>query len=176
MRENGFTLIELLIVTTLVGIIGIITTQIFILGIKSQTRSETLKEIKQNGDFAMSVMESMVRNAVDIQQIQCNSNTSQLTITNPDGNTTMFDCSSGNQISSISAWPNPTPTGMVSLTSSKVDVSGCNFRIVCPTPPTSPKYVFINYTVNYSGTSLTPTPGSYNTLEYQSTISLRNYQ
>lgn len=182
--ENGFTLVELLIVVALVGIIGTITTQVFILGIHSQSKTEMMKEIKQNGDFTLSVMEGMIINALDVgmNTNQCNTNSKQLTILNPDGFTTMFDCNSNVNISSVSGIyvpdPNPTPTG-IPLTNSRVKVPSisCNFRLVCPSLPLTPKYVYITFTVDQADVpGITPNPLNRATLNYQSTVSLRNYQ
>lgn len=174
--HSGFSLIELLIVITLIGIIGVIISQVFIMGFKIQAKSEIVKEIKQNGDFALSVIENMVRNSADINSGQCNISGNMLTITNQDGYSTTFDCTSNTQIASISAYSGLYPTIVTSLTNNKVTVSNCSFVIVCPTPALNPKYVFMNYTVRQSGSGIIPTPGAYSSLDYQSTISLRNYQ
>lgn len=172
--NSGFTLIELLIAVTLLGIIASISTQAFILGFRSQGKSEALKEVKQNGDYALSIMESMIRNATDISSAV----STKLTITNRDGYTTTFDCSDGIKIASISGisqlTPAPTPTG-IPLTTDKVIVSSCNFRVVSPDPPIYPKYVYIAYTLTRGGGGITPTPGAFTSLDYQSTVSLRNY-
>lgn len=177
---SGFTLIELLVVVVLVGIIGTLTTQAFILGFRAQGKSEMNKEVKQNGDYVMSVVEGMVRNASDIDSSQCNSNVDQLTIFNQDGFTTTFDCSSGNSIASVSGinipTPQPSPTGLP-LISGKVAVVNCNFRVVCPTPPLSPKYVFISFTVSQNPPGPTPAdPIARASVDYETTVSLRNYQ
>lgn len=177
----GFTLVELLVVVALVSIIGTITTQVFVLGFRSQTKAEVLKEVKQSGDFAIAVIESMVRNAADIplDQSSCNTNMSKLTILNQDGLTTTFDCT-GTSIASVSGFfvpaAQPTPTG-VPLIGSKVTVTNCNFRVVCPDPPLSPKYVYVSFTLNQAtGALVTPIPENRASLDYQTTISLRNYQ
>ena len=174
----GFSLIELLVVITLVGIIGIIISQMFIINVRTQGKSEVIKEVKQNGDFVMSVMESMIRNSANVAVSDCNTNTQKLTIINQDGLETTFDCS-GSSVASFSGvlqtTPQATPTGSP-LTNNKVAISDCTFRIVCPTPPLYPKYVFINFSISYAGSGLTPTPGSYTNLNYQTTVSLRNYQ
>lgn len=172
----GFSLIELLIAVSLMGIIGIITTQIFILGIRSQVKSELMKEVKQNGDYASTVIERMLRSAVDIRGSQCNTNTKTLYFTDPGGDEIHFDCSDGTKISSVSGLSD------LAITSNKVIVPICNFRIVCPTPPLSPKYVFVSFTVTQA-TGLIPTPGALITpiagetvqIPYQTTVSLRTY-
>ncbi|MBI3379591.1 type II secretion system protein, partial [Candidatus Gottesmanbacteria bacterium] len=144
---RGFTLVELLVIVALVGMIGVITSQVFIIGFRSAGKGEIVKEVKQNGDYAMSVMETMVRNAADISPDQvCNANSTSLSIINPDGYTTTFDCDPATfNISSASA---TYPTG-IPLMSNKVAVpaGSCHFRVVCPTPPLSPKYVFVGFTL-----------------------------
>ncbi len=165
-------MIELLVVVALIGIIGTITTQVFILALQTQVKSEIIKEVKQNGDYALTVMESMVRNSTDILAASCNETSQQLSIQNADGYTTIFDCTDAN-ISSISGSLEPLPTG-APLTNSKVKVSACTFRVICPTPPINPKYVYIEYTVSQAGAGTGPKDTS--SLNYQTTVSLRNYQ
>lgn len=170
----GFSFIELLVVIVLMGIVGIIISQIFILNVRSQGKSETLKEVKQSGDFALSVMESMIRNAADIRQTSCNINTQTLSIVNQDGYETQFDCSDGVQIASISAYEQPDSNVSVPLTSNRVTLNTCIFRVVCPTPPLSPKYVFLYYTLSQAVQDVAIEQQAQ--VEYQTTISLRNYQ
>lgn len=172
---KGFTLIELMVVVTLIAIIGLITSQMFILNVRSQSKSEIQQEVKQSGDYAISVIESMVRNAVDIEKGSCNQNTDQIAITNQDGFSTQFLCDDGNKrIASVSSFPDPLPTVSVPLLSEKVVVSQCSFRVVCPTPPLSPKYVFINFSVSQENPDAGVNASAL--LEYQTTIAVRNYQ
>lgn len=169
---DSYSMIELLVVVALVGLIGTITTQVFILAIQTQGKSEVIKEVKQNGDYAFSVMESMIRNSTDIS-VSCNETSTQLNIRNPDGFNTVFDCT-GSNISSISASEGvATPTG-APLTNSRVKVTSCTFRVVCPTPPINPKYVYVQYTVSQAGEGTGPKDTS--SLDYQTTVSLRNYR
>lgn len=177
--HRGFTLIELLVVTTLIGLIGVIITEVFVLGFRSQGKSETVKEVKQNGDYALSVIEGMVRNAADIPASQCdtgpNPDTSQLTIVNLDRFTTTFECDASSHLASISAgFPEPTPAISMPLTSSRVAVTNCTFTVVCPPHPLSPKYVYVNFTVSQAGAGLQPEKRA--SLEYQTTVSLRGYE
>lgn len=178
--KSGFTLIEILIAVALIGVIGTIVTQVFFLGFKSQAKSEMLKEIKQNGDYTITVIEGMVRNASDIIPVptgKCNNNSDAFSIINSDGYMTTF-IYSNNKIASISSKlppPEITPTG-VPLTGNRVSIASCIFRVVCPDPPVSPKYVFLSFTILPYGSSLTPTPGNITTLDYQTTVGLRNYK
>lgn len=192
-QNLGFTLVELLVVISLLGIIGAVTTQVFILGFRSQAKSEILKEVKQNGDYAISVMENMIRNASDIPQslAQCNTSLDSLTIVNPDGYTTTFECVTVNpgvsSIASVSGDPDglPLPGPTLALTSNRVIIPtplgggySCTFRVVCPTPPLSPKYIFLTFTVMQAALAGQPTPLPENrsTLDFQTTVSLRTYE
>lgn len=161
--KKGFTFIEILVVIALIGIISLATSQIFFTVLQSESKGEITKEVKQNGDYALSVIEQMTRNAQDVDISNCNNSGTSFTITNSDGGTTIFDCST-TQISSNSSF----------LTNTLVDVSSCSVNVVCPTPATSPKYVYINFTLSQHG----PTAGvAQNASEtYQSTITLRNYK
>ena len=168
----GYSLIELLVVITLISILGTLTSQAFILGIRAQSKSEILKEVKQNADYIGQVVENMVRNSIDIQEDQCNSNSQTLTIRSGDGEFTTFDCTT-NEMASISG-QFPEPTVYLKLSNSKVAIQNCNFRIVCPTPPINPKYMFFNFTLTQTNSDLPKEQQA--SFDYQNTVSLRNYQ
>lgn len=168
----GYSLIELLVVITLISILGTLTAEAFILGIKAQTKSEILKEVKQNSDYIGQVVESMIRNASDVLETQCNSNLEEITIRSAEGYNTTFVCSE-NEMASISG-EFPEPTIYLSLSNNRVQITNCNFRIVCPTPPINPKYVFFNFRMQQLGSDLPIESQAF--YDYQNTISLRNYQ
>lgn len=170
--NKGYSLIELLVVITLIAILGTLTAESFILGIKAQSKSEILKEVKQNSDYIGQVVESMVRNAIDIEETQCNTNTQTLTVRSADGNYTTFDCSTSVMASVSGEFPQPTI--YLTLSNNRVSIGSCNFRVVCPTPPINPKYIFINFSMSQTGSELPKEQQA--AYEYQNTISLRNYQ
>ena len=173
-KKSGYSLIELLVVITLIAILGTLTAEAFILGLRAQSKSEIVKEVKQNADYIGQVIENMVRNSIDIEETQCNNSFQQLTIKSPDGLYTTFDCSSS-VMASISG-QFPVPTIYLTLSSNRVSIveNSCNFRIVCPTPPINPKYVFFNFKLTQTGSNLPKEKQA--SIEYQNTVSLRNYQ
>ena len=82
----GFSLIEMLVVVTLLIIIALIGTNLFLGTLTSSNKAAIGLSLKQQGDYAMSSMVSMIRSAVRIESCSASS----LTIRNPDGLTTQF--------------------------------------------------------------------------------------
>jgi prepilin-type N-terminal cleavage/methylation domain-containing protein len=175
-NENGFSLIELLVVISLIGIIGVLTSQIFILGFKSLGKSEIIKELKQSGGYAVNVIKQSIQESNDIYNIDdiCNTTYDELNLLNSDGNNTVFRCED-NRISSEKVYANPlTPAAKNYLTSGKIVVENCTFRVVCPTPPLSPKYVFISFQARQLGDNVPLEKRA--TMNFQTTVSFRSYQ
>ena len=171
-KKGGYSLVELLVVITLISVLGTLTAEAFLLGIRAQAKSEVLKEVKQNADYVGTVVNQMIKNAVNVEESFCNSNSESLTIHNWDGYYTTFDCT--NQVMASISGLFPEPTVMQNLSGNRVKIDSCNFRIVCPTPPVNPKYVYINFSVSQAGSDLPIEQQAH--LEYQSTVSLRQYQ
>jgi prepilin-type N-terminal cleavage/methylation domain-containing protein len=173
--DSGFSFIELLVVVSLFGIVGYLTTSIFIIGFRAQAKSEIMKEVKQNGDYAMQVIESAIKNSIDIiTPAPPLDSASGIVVTNPDGNTTTFLCKN-DIITAENSYPVPTPVIVNDLTSNKVIVKLCKFKIVAPPTFKSSKYAVINFTVSQTGGEGIPEENKAS-LPYQSTISLRIYK
>lgn len=67
--RNGFTLVELLIVVSLSVIIMLAASSLFMTLLIGNTKTSTTKLIKDEGDYAMSQMEFMIRNATNLVQV-----------------------------------------------------------------------------------------------------------
>jgi type II secretory pathway pseudopilin PulG len=95
---GGFTLLETLISIGVVGVIGILITQVFFVTTRTNTKTELLKDVKQNGDYVIGIMSRMIRNATRIESTCADSGTSSTTFsfTNPDGNITTLGCAYDN--------------------------------------------------------------------------------
>lgn len=161
-KKKGFSVIEMLVVTALLGIISTIVTQILVISVRSTLKAEIQKEVKQNGDYAMSEIERGVRNAVDVSVTGCDSGSCRLTVTNPNATTTVFTCDSSKKITS----------SLGDLTNSKVAWSVCTFQVVSPVPPVRPKYVYVHFTLTQAGSGADLNSSA--NLPYQSTIELRS--
>lgn len=62
----GFTLIEMLIVMMVFGIVAAALVGIFLRSIKAGSKADAIAEVKENGDFALGVMERVLRNAESV--------------------------------------------------------------------------------------------------------------
>jgi len=158
MKKDGFTLIEMLVATSVIVVVGTIVVSLFLSNLRAASKSKLLTKVKQNGNYALSVMERMIRNAQSISN--CSGTSSSLKILNPDGGITEFIC--GDQIASNSG---------TFLTSAGLKVSDCSFE--CVQPQGKPAVVTIRFKLSQKGTSL----GKEFTAQaaFEATVSARTY-
>lgn len=126
----GFTLIEVLIFISILVVILGICFSFLLITFSGSSKADALKEVKQNGSFALSLMEKF---ALSAKKVECSSNSLKVTMLDsiiP----TVFSCD-GVKISSNSS----------SLTDSNVVVSGCVFT--CTINEGTPAMVEIAFTV-----------------------------
>lgn len=173
MKKAGFTLIELLVAMAILATVGVVTTNLFFQTLKGTTKAELLKGVKQEGDFAISIIEKMIRNSKNIEEAfpenpswSCDgSDRPDIKITNQDNSTTIFNCSmtgSDTYIASNSA----------RLTSNKVRVSSCSL-IRCTRSGSAPPVVEIRFSLSQLGSPARPEEQA--AVNFQTTVSLRNY-
>ena len=62
-KQKGFTIIEIVVVVGILGVIAVIGTNMFFTVIRGSNKSKNLTTVKQNGEYALSVMERMIRNS-----------------------------------------------------------------------------------------------------------------
>jgi prepilin-type N-terminal cleavage/methylation domain-containing protein len=96
-RPQGFTLLETLVAISAIASVGILIAQVFFTTTRSNTKTELLKEVKQNGDFALEMMARVIRNSVGVTS-ECipfpspGVKRSSVDIKGADGNVTTFGC------------------------------------------------------------------------------------
>jgi prepilin-type N-terminal cleavage/methylation domain-containing protein len=90
--RQGFTLLETLITVAVIALMSSLIVQVFFTTTHTNTKTEVLKEVKQNGDFALDVMTRMIRNASSVSSDCTGATAETLDITNPDGGSTSFGC------------------------------------------------------------------------------------
>jgi prepilin-type N-terminal cleavage/methylation domain-containing protein len=65
-RPLGFTLIELMVVISLMVMILLTVTSLFFTSLIASTKTSTLSQLKEEGDFAQGQMEFLLRNAIKL--------------------------------------------------------------------------------------------------------------
>jgi prepilin-type N-terminal cleavage/methylation domain-containing protein len=160
----GFTLIEMIIVIGIMGIIATVGSGAFFSILKGSLKAKTMRIVKQNGDYALSVMERMIRNARVLVEPTSSSTTSSITIKNPDGGITTFSCENGT-IASNGA----------SLISSNVMVENCSdiFTVVIGKQGVTPSSVKINFNLKQSSENVRLEEKA--SINFQTSVGLRNY-
>lgn len=174
-NSAGFTLVELLVVTALILIIIGAVSQLFFGALRGAVKTTITNETRQTADYALSVMERMIRNAQTINNMttycEDGSSKSSISIEGQDGAETVFACPtdvSAPYLASNSA----------RLTSSKVAVdtypSGCSFS--CTRTGSGPAVVSISFSIHQLNPSpnVTLEPEEKNNINYKTTVVVRN--
>jgi len=167
-KNHGFTLLEILVVMVIASLVMVILSGMFFSILKGSTKSRIMVEIKQNGSFALNVMERMIRNAKSVSYTNTGDNSS-IDIENQDDRTTTFACfnlGGKNIIASNSA---------SLIDSSRVRVSNCS-NIFTVTPGElgrTPASVVINFILEQAVSSGRVEDKS--TMNFKSQVVLRNY-
>ena len=162
--EQGFTLVETMVVVALLGIVGIMAVNVFFTSLRGSAKAEILKEVKQNGDFAISAMGGMIRNARDITSQCDNSPQPSLIVVNPDYSETTFLCDlTAGQIASNSGF----------LTSDKLMIADSDCSFICTPQGRGQKKIDIKFSLSQEGLSLRPEDKA--SLTFQTTVYTRSY-
>lgn len=66
---TGFSLLEMLVAVGIFAVLAIITTQTILLSIKGANKSEAVGKVKDNVDYAVSVIERNLRNSTSVKCI-----------------------------------------------------------------------------------------------------------
>lgn len=167
--KRGFTLLELLVTTGIMTLVTVILTQVLFSTIHVNTKTEIMKEVKQNGDFALGIIIRMIQNGRAITSACDGTTASSITLTNADGGETTFTCLPDSDVLRIAS-------NSALLTSPKVTLTGvsCTDAIdfVCTTAAGGTKSVKISFSLAQKGTP----PSAYETAAgtFQTTVSVRN--
>jgi len=159
-KQKGFTIIEIVVVIGILGIIAVIGTNMFFTVMRSSTKSKNLMTVKQNGEYALSVMERMIRNSsvVDI----CESGMTKIKIMDSNKEETEF-AFIDNYIASNSS---RMTSDQVKVTSGTFDCSSVG--------DFNPKTIVINFTLDQN-VSLAPRVEEEASINFKTTIETRNY-
>jgi len=167
MKNNcrGFTLLEIIVSVGILAGISLVVVQAFITTTRTNTKTEILKEVKQNGDYAIEIMSRMIRNARNIVSSPCSAGgdaSGDITITNRDSRTTTFRCvvDAGNGVIRIASSSGTTDefltNNTVTLFDNVAQAPGCNInalQFTCLAVAGVPSSIKIEFTLAQKGTS-----------------------
>lgn len=158
-KNQGFTLFEILVVVLIAAMVMTILSGMFFSILKGSLKSRIMSEIKQNGSFAMNVMERMARNAKSVS-----GGGASISIIGQDDQETIFDCADEKIASNTASL----------IDNSRVKVTDCNIFTVTPGDlGRTPTTVTINFTLEQAVSSGRAEEES--TMDFKSQIVLRNY-
>lgn len=166
--KKGFTLVEILVSLSILAIIVVMGTNMFLTTLKGVKKTKALTEVKQNGNYALSAMERTIRNAQSIEKNSddetCASEMAKINIKNLDNNLIEFACD-GSKISSNSA----------ALTSNDVKVvaGSCFFDCQSGEAGVSPATITIRFSLSQAGEDVRPEEEAL--VDFQTKVTLRNY-
>ncbi len=160
--KAGFTLIEMVVVVTILGIVAVIASGFLLTSMVASSKAEITKEVRQNGAYALSVMEGLVINS---RSVGCgvSSPGPGISVTDLDGNVTVLACDTANQrIASNAAL----------LTANNVVVSNCSFQ--CSQETGKPPQVTIKFTVSHKGQDTDLKASEKAVLDFETIVSGHN--
>lgn len=164
-NTSAFTLLEILVVTSIFAVLGILITRSVLLTLGAGQKSQTLVSVRENLNYAASVIETQLRNANSILSSDCTGGTlSIIHYTDQNSASASFSCVNiGGNAGYIAS-------GSSQLTNNSVNVTNCSF--VC-NPGLAGTPDSINIKLQAQDASASGTENSIVTVSTQ--VSLRNY-
>ena len=153
----GFTLIEVLIVLAIFSAIALVVSQTLFTTLSGAAKSEIATNIKQEGNYVLSVMERAIHNATQITSCGGGRIDYRDTYSRPG----WFSCTGG-IVSSSSA----------TITSNTTNVTGCSITCSPAVPPF--RSVDVNMTFERRDASGTLRPEEKSRVQLRTKIMLRN--
>jgi len=161
--EKGFTLVEMLVVTAAFMLLGVLLVSSLFSILKSNTKAELMKEIRQSGGYALSVMSRIITNGI-ITDTDCSAANSSIVVKNPNGGETTFECGGD---------PAYIASNSAQLTSTQqVKISSCSNVFQCETIGENVRKVTISFVLIQQGSS--PRPEDQAQQTFQKVIVVRN--
>jgi len=176
--KKGFTLIEILISIGILATVGTLVAQVLYTTTHVNTKSNLIQDLKQNGEYALGVMERSIRGATDIVNycdISATSTTSAV-IVDANDHAIQYTCVSDGtaaRVASVSSSGTQYLTGG-NVTLSASGGSACGDSTLVFTCPNK-SGISVPITINFTLTQLGATTSAYTSAQdsFQTTVSLR---
>ena len=160
---KGISLIEILVVIGVFAILGVLSTRIVLLSLQGSKKGDSQVKVRENIDYAVSVIERNIRNAESITPCP-NLDPLVLTYLDSDNISTTFSCITPGALGYIAS-------GSARLTGDEVAVTSCTFSCTEGTASTPPE-VGIDIVAVDAGTAGSKEGGS---ITVSTKINLRTY-
>lgn len=175
--QHGFTLIEMLVAITLSVILLGAASGLFFTTLRTDSKKSYVTDIKDNGDYAMSQMEFLLRNAISLEPIggtgaRCTTGMNQILLRSIDNGLTNLFIEEG-RIASESTAPDGTPVTTHYLTSEQLSAANLSFNCQQSSPNIG-TFIQINFSLTYS-TASGQFYGDGGTEDFTTTINVRSY-
>lgn len=177
-RSAGFSLLEFLLAMGVFSFISLVIAQVFISTLRSNTKTEIIKEVKQNGEFALETMTRLLQSATSIDSACTAGGTGAKSIRfiNPDRSMTTLNCALDGSVTRIASRSG----GMVDyLTSQNTSLGGTScaesslsFR--CTDPVGAVPVIRISFQLAQRGTPIDQFETA--SVSFQTTVTTRNIQ
>ena len=189
-RKFGFTVIELLVVSGIISLMTVVIAQVFFTTIRTNTKSEVLREVKQTGDRTLDTMTRMIQNAssIIINVSSCPEKgepsviINELTLVNADGGNTTFTCDASSGIARIASASGSLSTYLTGSTVTLLDTAktvSCSsgstgaLQFSCTSLGSVPSLVQVNFTLRQKSESTSAFDSA--TMSFQTTVTIRNW-
>lgn len=172
MKKNaGFTIVEIMVGVVILGIVTLTTNSILVSVFKGTRKAEIIKEVKQNGDYALTVMEVRIREAKQIVSDCDMGGSTSLKIQNIDGTFSNF-ATSGTQVSQENFETDGiTLIDSANLTSSALTIAS-TLIFICDIQPGKDTKITINFTLQ---PAVTGAQDAQSTQNFLSVFYMPNY-
>jgi len=156
-HRDGFTLLELVVSVAIVAVVSAVLSQVFLITLRTNAKTEISKDMKQNGDLALESMVRMIQKAQRITSECLSTGTvsQSLTIINDDSAETTYECVLDGSVTKLAS---TSAEGTEYLTSSNVTIGGTqctdsSLSFTCAGGAGVPASVTIAFQLSQSGMS-----------------------
>lgn len=165
--KNGFTLIETLVSLGILALLVVVATSLFFSVLKAASKSRATQAVKQNGGYAIAVMERMIRSAKQV--VGCDSD--HVRIKSSDEEETNFHFC-GDPDFLIASESGTLTCSDARLTGDDVQLVEGSFSCL-PGDSVKPYIVGISFSLRRGEASARPEEQAV--VSFQTSVSLRNY-
>lgn len=134
-NQKGVSLIEILVVLTVFAVLGVLSTRVILLSLQGSKKGDSQIKVRENLDYAVSVIERQLRNASNITPCP-NIDTTLITYVDYNDTQTTFSCEDIGEEGYIAS-------GSARLTGEDVAVTSCSF-VCTPATGTNPPNISID--------------------------------